>query len=152
MAIKTIKVQGCTTQKEFIAGGTVTPGMLLKRTSVANTAIAHGTAGGTCQKMFAIEDELQGKEITENYSSTNRMQVVFPQRGDVVLALLADGENVAVGDFLVSNGAGRLAKLVAASSGVAEYADAVVGVAMEAVDMSGSAGADPSGRIQVEIL
>ena len=97
--------------------------------------------------MFALEDELQGKGINDNYSSGDLVSVWIPGRGDQVFAILADGENVAVGDLLESNGAGYLRKHTAGSAGVVEFPLAVVGYATEAVDLSGSSGEESSGSL-----
>ena len=152
MAKYTIKVKKYSDHiEEIIAAGTITPGHLIVEGS-GGTVTVHGTAAGSVIPCFALEDELQGKAITDNYASGDKVQCWYPYRGDQVYCILADGEDVAIGDLLVSAGDGTVAKLVAASAAVAEFALNVVGMATEAVDMSGSAGADPDGRIIVRIV
>jgi len=56
----------------------------------------------------------------------------------VAYMILYDGENVVIGDYLESNGDGTLIKL---GSGVALF------VALEALDLSGSSGAETSGEL-----
>lgn len=132
----------------------ITPGMLVERTS-ADKFKPHATAGGLAKPLFAIEDDLQGNSITDDYAVGDLVQAVLCQRGDIVNALLADGETVVIGDALESAGTGKLRKHVAqvdSSAGSANIVlNKVVGFAREAVDMSGSSGADPSGRILVEV-
>lgn len=132
--------------EEYVAAGAITPGMLIELGS-AGTVVAHNSAGAIAFPMFALEDELQGNDIDDAYASGDRVQCWIPQRGDQVYALLANGEDVSIGDFLVSDGAGRLKAL---SSETAD--ETVVAVALEAVDMSDSSAADPTGRIIVRTV
>ena len=131
--------------KEVTAAGTIKPGMLLERTS-AGKVQAHSTAGGIAERVFAIEDALQGNDISDDYSADDLVRCSFFLPGEEANALLADGENASIGDLLESHGDGYLQ--VAVDSGGAEP----VGVALEAVDMSGSSAADPDGRIRIEII
>jgi hypothetical protein len=147
MAKNTIKIKNYSDVFEEInAGGAITPGMLIEEGS-AGTVIAHNSAGENALPMFAVEDELQGNGINDAYASGDPVSVWIPGRGDQVYAILADGENVAVGDLLESNGDGYLKKHVAGSAGVVEYPLAVVGYALEAVDLSGSSGEESSGAL-----
>lgn len=146
MAKKTIRVKDyLKVVDEKVAAGTITPGMLVELTS-ADKVQAHSTEAGVAEKMFAYEDEHQGNTISDDYSAADYVQLWLPQRGDVVYALLADGEDAGIGDFLVSDGAGKL-RVVDTSA-----EENLIGVALEAVDMSGSSGEDPSGRILVRIV
>jgi hypothetical protein len=129
----------------------ITPGFLVELDS-AGKVQAHSNAGQAAQTAFAVEDDLQGKEIGDNYAANSIVQYNIFRRGDEVLAMLNDGENVAIGDFLESSGNGKVRKYAADSAGAVEYPKSIVGVAMEAVDMSDSSAADPSGRIRIEIM
>lgn len=152
MAKNTIKLKKyLDVVNEFTATAVaITPGMLLELTS-AELVQAHSTEGGPVLPMFALEDELQGKGITDNYAVSAKIQVWTAVRGEEVYALLADGEDVAVGDFLISDGTGKLKAATADSSAVV-VEEFPIAIALEAVDMSDSSGADPSGRIKVVIL
>jgi hypothetical protein len=135
--------------EEFVATETITPGMLLEFDSTGKVK-KHDVAGGNVYPMFALEDELQGKGIDDDYASTDPVQVWIPGCGDIVRGWLADGQNVAIGDWLISNGAGKLTKwTLATSGGVVEYPELIVGRAAEAVNMTVSN--DPSGRIKVRV-
>ena len=155
MAYKTIKVLWATPQlqQELIATAVaITPGFLVERTS-GGTVQAHSNAGQNAQRMFALEDELQGKEIGDNYAVSALIQFGIFRAGDQVYALLADGENASIGSFLESNGDGYLKVHAASSAGAVEYPEAIVGQALAALDMSGSSGADPaSQRLLIEIM
>ena len=143
--------------EEFEANAAITPGMLIEVMST-NKVRAHASAGRECLPMFALEDELQGKGIDENYAAADRVLCWIPNRGDVVYALLKDGENIAIGDFLESAGNGSLQKYVAdvdSSKNVTpEYQNMIIGQAVEAIDLSGSSGTHPASgyRIAVRII
>ena len=128
--------------EEHVAGGTIYPGMLLIM-SADDTVVAHNDdAPANCLPMFALD---------EPYVSGDQVQCWIPYRGDQVYAILEDGADVSVGTFLESNGSGYLQ---AYTSGK------VVGIAMEALDLSGSTGAEDSSeapfgtarRIKVRIV
>ena len=99
--------------EEYDAGAAITPGMLIALGS-AETVAAHASAGGNVTPiMIALEDELQGKDVDDAYASGDKVQCWIAGRGDIAYMILADGENVVIGDALESNGAGYLQKHVA---------------------------------------
>lgn len=152
MAYNTIKVKKYSDNIEELTATAVaiTPGMLVEVTS-AGTVQAHSSPGQNAMPKFALEDELQGNGIDDAYAVSARIQVWTPYRGDLVYAIVADGENIAIGDELESNGDGTLRKHDADSAGAVEYPMAVVGIARSAIDLSGG----PLGydkRVLVEIV
>lgn len=151
MAVKTIVVKGQGVRKERIANAAITPGHLVEVMSTGKLR-KHATAAGTAQKAFAVEDDLQGKVISDDYAAASIVQYNVMQPGDEVYALIKDGETIVIGDYLESGGDGTLQKQSVTSAGEVEYPGSAVAVALEAVDMSGSSAADPSGRCIVEIL
>lgn len=142
MAIKTISVIGEPVQQELLCDAAITPGHLCERT--ATGAKVHATAGGSAAKLFALEDDLQGNEITDAYTAANQGQFGHFRPGDQVYALIADGENIAIGDWLESAGDGTLREVDADASVGDIVPNSVVAYAEEACDMSGSSGADPA--------
>jgi hypothetical protein len=146
-----IKRLGAEVIEEYTATAVaIKPGYLLELAS-ATTVQAHSTAGGNVvPPMFAIEDQMQGKAITADYAVSSKIQCWIPRKGDQVYAYLADGENVSAGDFLESGGDGTLKKHVADASNVPVIGDNIVGVALEAVDLSASANT-AAGRIKIRI-
>ena len=157
MAPKTILLKGDPLQKiDKATAVAITPGYLLQLDSVAGQIEAHATAGGNQARMFAIEDALQGKEIGDDYGVSTLVQYHTCRPGDEVYAMLKDGENVARGDYLESNGDGTLRKLIPYSVGNDSaddtvYTNNIVGQALEAVDASLSAIITDQ-RIRVEIM
>jgi hypothetical protein len=132
------------------AAGTITPGMLVKRTS-ADKVIAHNVAGGPVNALFAIEDENQGRGIDDNYVSGELVKLWKPIPGDQVNAIVDDttGRAIAIGDYVESAGDGRVRKVdpPLSSAGKDEFPASILGVALEAVAPS-AAGT----RILIEIM
>ena len=152
MAYNTIKVKKYSDViEEMVASAAVTPGMLLIIESTGKVK-AHNQADKDAFPIFALEDELQGKGIDDAYAANDPVQCWIPYRGDIVNAILADGENVNIGDPLTSDGYGRLKKHVtdvgaSAAELVPVYPLQIVGYAAEALDLSGSSGAEVSGPL-----
>lgn len=138
--------------EEFTAAAAITPGHLIELIA-AGTVQVHATADGIAIPMFAIENNLEGKGIDDAYIAADKVQVWIPQRGDIVNALLANGETAVIGSKLTSAGDGTLKVYdVAASGAVIEAPVLIVGIARNAVDMSGSSALDPDGRIELMVV
>ena len=156
-----VKRLGAEVIEEYTATAVaIKPGYLLELAS-ATTVQAHSSAEGNVLPMFAIEDQLQGKAITADYAVSSKIQCWIPRRGDIVYAYLADGQNASVGDFLESDGAGALQVHVSeteswenasAAGSITVPPNPIVGQAIEAVDLTGSANLTALGRIKVRIL
>lgn len=140
---KTVELYGNYIQHEALAGGAITPGMLVERTSAASDTVqAHSDAGGGGNAHFAFEYDLTGRGIDDAYAAGD--QVVFRTYapGSGVYALVAAGAvAITKGALLASAGNGTLA--------AAGVGDVVIAQAREAVDNSASA---ESARIRVEIV
>ena len=141
---------------EAVANATITPGMLIEIMSTGKVRAHAGAGQNVAPIMVALEDELQGNGIDDDYSALDPVQCWIPYRGDEVNAILKNGEKVAIGDLLESAGNGEVQKHTADVDSSADittiYPNQIVGVALEAVDMSDSSAADPSGRIRVRIV
>ena len=157
---KTIMLKGDGIFKEANAGGAITPGHLIDRNS-AGAVVVHATAAGNVAvPMFALEQDTVGNDIDTAYASGDRVQMVVPQPGSEVYALLpASAAAVVIGDLLESSGDGTLRKYTAPSQAVNEggsatytiapKVNAIVARALEAVDNSGGGTAV---RIKVEVV
>lgn len=168
MAYNTIKLKKyLDIIEEKVAAAAITPGMLIELTSTDTKVQAHSTAGGNAiPTRIALENELEGEDIDTAYATDDVVQTWIPQRGAVAYMILADGENVSIGDPLESAGNGYLQKHVAdvesfesAEPGsITVYPNQIVAVALEAKDLSGSSGEESSGtlgynkRIKVQIV
>jgi len=153
MAYKTVKIKarGDACIEEYYANAAFKPGHVLYLLSTGRIA-KHATAGGALPVIIiAMENQLCGKTIDDEYAAGEQAQVWLPGAGDEFYGLLLNGESVHIGDKLESGGDGTLREVDADTSAGTIALDSVVGIAMEAVDMSGSSGADPSGRIRVKV-
>lgn len=96
---------------EAKANVALTPGELLKW-SADDELDPHSMAGGNAQPLFAVEnpydDDNTVAAIDSDYALGDTVRYVVAQPGDEIYAFLADGENVAKGDPLESDGAGAL--------------------------------------------
>lgn len=123
----------------------INPGMLIELTS-ADKVQAHATAGGNVLPMFALEDELQGNDLNDAYAVSAKIQAWVPQRGEVVQAVLADGETAVIGSLLESNGDGYLRVHVPVTAdsddAIIVVPNPIVGIALVALDLSDSSGAE----------
>jgi len=147
MSYNTIKVKKyLDIVEEYEAAAEIIPGMLIELTS-AGKVQAHSNASQHAMTMFALENELEGKGIDDAYDSGDKVQGWIATRGDIAYAILADGNNISIGDFLESDGNGYLQKYEVNTSTEVTYPDAIVGQALEAVDTSGSSGEESSGAL-----
>lgn len=136
-------------REENLAVAALFPGHLLELTS-ANKVQKHSQAGKNVIPMFALEDENQGNGVDDAYAANDLVDVWLPQPGDVVLAVLKDGQSIVIGDLLESAGDGTLVKHVADipnGTTTEVYPKQIVGQALEALDLSGSSGTEAAGAL-----
>ncbi len=163
MAFKTIILKGDGVRMEFIASGEIPPGSVLTITSAAaDTVTVHGSAQQNAAPLFAVEDDLQGKEIGDNYATGALVQANIMQPGDIVYAFVTNGQTAAKGGFAVSGGDGGLAPLTAVATnsdgafdegGETIYTNAILGIFLDSVDMAESSEIDPaSARIRLLLI
>ena len=145
MAYRTIHQWGKPRRVEGLAStSTIYPGHLVEMTSAAlDTWKLRATAAGKNEKAVAIEDDLQGNPVATAYTANNRIQVNIYRSGEECIVRVANGENIAKGDKLIANSDGTVKEHTADSSGVV-LEEHVIGIVLEAKDMSGSSGVDPS--------
>jgi len=140
-----ILVRGDPNRFQRDAAASITPGMLVELTS-SDTVQAHSTVDGRHMRMVAVESDFTGDGIEHVYQSGEITQFNVFRPGDEALLNLADGENVSIGDYLVSDGAGRVQQADSNSAG--ELEGSLVGIALEAINLTDSSAADPSFRIK----
>ncbi len=126
--------------EEALASAAITPGDLIEVISTGKVR-RHATAGGVAERLFALEDALQGRAISTDYAADERVAIVVAQPGDVIYAQLSGGETAVIGSQLTSNGDGKLK--------VATGSNHVIAVAVEAVDSSDSNDVDEPIRVRV---
>jgi hypothetical protein len=106
MAYRTIHNSGSFRVEEPSAGGTITPGMLCKYGS-GGTVTAHATEGGRAERLVAMEDSLQGRPVSTNYTSGERVRLAAVCPGTVMNCLIESGDTAVIGDELISSGNGK---------------------------------------------
>lgn len=134
-----------------VAAVIVTPGELVIIDS-AGKVTPHATAAGLGAAVFVLENELAGEGIEVDIAVGDQVPIGYFQKGAFVNAFLKDGETIAIGDLLESDGAGALKALTAfAQSGTTPFAVTAEGhaivIAEEALSPSGA-----RGRIRVRVL
>lgn len=129
---------------EGVAAGAITPGHLVKVNS-SGTYVVHATEAGNAEKLFAVEDALQGRTIDNAYASTERVSMHAAVPGDEIQAWILDGQVIAIGDLLVSKGDGTLRKWADVATTVTP--EVPVAVAVAALSPSGA-----NGRCAVRVL
>jgi hypothetical protein len=137
---------------EAVAGEAILPGSLVELQS-DGYLYKHSTAGGTAEKAFLIEDALQGKGDEDACVAGDWVRYIIARSGDIVYALLADGENVTIGMKLESDGLGYLRREVRSQESWESedsqaahvgYDNHLVGIALEAQDLSALEGSESS--------
>lgn len=122
MSFNTILLKGDTREfQEKIAAGVITPGMLIELTSgdevQANSTAADASPGA----FFAMEDSLQGREITAAYSIGEIVKYISTVPSEEVYPIA--NAAIAVGDKVESAGNGKLQVLTTGKAiGIAKTA------------------------------
>lgn len=150
MAPKTIVLRGKGIRKEapVQAANTVTPGHLCERHTDGSVR-PHGTAGGIAPaKLIAVENEIAGKGIDENYAAAEQCLLEALPAGCEIYAILATSQTIVIGDKLESNGDGTLRKHVPQTAVPPDVAvGQIVATALEAVTTTGA-----TARIRAEMV
>jgi hypothetical protein len=142
---RTIRLKGVGRRIERPAGAAITPGHLIELTT-ANKFVVHSAANAKTAAIFALENELIGLGIDDNYAANDLVQAEHFKPNDWVNALVAASATaIAIGDYLESAGDGTLR--LSGSQYTGELGS--IAQAMEAVD--NSAGITPA-RIKVAIV
>ena len=142
-----ILLRGAPNYHEKLTGAIVSPGKFVQLTST-DTVILQATAAGFGDVLIAVEDALAlGASIDTDYASGALASLHACAMGDEVNAMLKAGQNVAEGDLLIWDGAGKLIKNGQQASGVT--VKKVVAVALAALNLSASGAVDT--RLAVRI-
>lgn len=109
-----IRTYGELVVEEATASATIYPGALV---SVVNGAVTnHAVAGGFTPHKIAMSRAELGELITDTYANGDKVRINTPRAGDVYAIRLKASENVAKGDYLVSNGDGTFKKAPATAA------------------------------------
>jgi len=117
-AARTIHLNGPRGQREekvAASGTSIKPGMLVRKTS-ADEFNVHNVSGGVGPTLLVHEDEFQGDATSGSTGVGNTYSVGAPVFAEYCLpgalkyVLLKASENVAIGDYLISDGTGLFIK------------------------------------------
>lgn len=133
-APRTIRLKGHGTRMEAEANGTIKPGSLLQIQSTGKLVVMP-TAALKPGALFALENELIGLGIDDNYVTGDLVQAEAMHAGMWVNALVAAAAPaIVIGDYLEAAADGTLRKVATSATAIAQ--------AMSAVD--NSAGGTPA--------
>lgn len=138
---KTIALKGDHVLKERKANAAITPGDLVELMSTGNIR-RHATLGGAAQRAFALEQDLIGRGIDDNYAANEQARYGVFAPGAEVYAWLQINESCSIGDFLESDGTGKLAVASTPIEG------SNVAIALEAI----TGGGGVAKRVKVEVV
>lgn len=131
------------------ASDPIYPGTLLEYTTTVGQVYAHLTAANTAAPMFALELTEQGKGMDDAYTlNSDRVRVGIFRSGDRVAARVADTVQVRRGYYVESAGDGTVREVAASAATSQAQRNSVIGIAMETVTGSGTAGS----RIDIMII
>ncbi len=131
MAANTITLKGnahVIRKEGIVITAAITPGMLIERQA---TGIArHATAANNAARAFAVENEVVGDGIDDDYAVADTCLFgIFPP-GSEVFAFCAGA--IAIGEFVESNGAGAVRTITARAATDQDESASIVGVALAA--------------------
>lgn len=123
--------------EEAYASVAIYPGNLGMRDSNGKIQ-PHNVRGGRAEKLFPVEDALQGKLISTQYAIGDLVRYIIVPPGSSVQAILKKLENVVIGDKLISNGDGTLVKAASAVLANAVASSTAVTAAVETTFSNGT--------------
>jgi len=147
---KTILLKGSGIRKEALAAAAtaITPGYLVERDSTGKF-IEHATAAANAAPLFAVENDLIGGSITDDYAVGDQVQAEYMQPGSEVYALVAaSAAAIVIGDDLESAGDGTVRIATADAATDTAQRRSMIAQAIEAVDNSGGGS---EARIRIEV-
>lgn len=134
-----IHLKGEFRREEKTAAAEITPGHLLEIDSDSKVLV-HATEGGWASLTFAEIDALQGEVLTDAYAADALVACNVELPGNHIQAFLQAGEDVAIGEKLISGGDGTL--IAYGSEDSSTTVRQIIAVALEALDLSGSGAVD----------
>lgn len=93
---------------EAVALAALAPGTYLEKGA---TGFAANTSAATVfgnRILFADKDQQRSRSVDDNWTINENMVAIQPRSGEFLNVLVATGQTLAIGDPLVSNGAGLL--------------------------------------------
>jgi hypothetical protein len=123
------------------SGQSIKPGMLVELAS-ATTVTVHASEGGEAERMIAHEDALQGDTKTTEYTAETIATLGLQAPGSESQVLVASGEDIEIGDQLMSAGNGKFKEFSDPDSSATLNHHTPLAVALEEADLSSSGAVD----------
>ena len=138
----TIHQRGPFTRIELAAAAGLSPGHMLEETSsgTLQKATLTGTIGH--ERIWAVEDALNGNTTATAYATGDMVQANVEERGNLIQAMCHAGTNYTVGMRLSSNGDGTLKRMTVSS-------DVQIATVVTANDLSVSGAVDSLVQVRV---
>lgn len=111
-------------EEDAAAVATIIPGHLVDY-DAGGDLVLHATAGIQAARTFALEREEVGRDIDTAYAVGDQVKVGAFRIGQRVYAFTPSGQNLAKGELLQSDGAGRLITLASGQHALARMVEAV---------------------------
>jgi len=149
MSSNAIRLISDSRYEEAKAAEAIKPGHLVKL-DVNGDLINHNVEGGLAERAVALEDALQGKTVDDAYAADDVVRYWLPKKGDEMQLRAKAGEATAlvIGTVLISNGDGTVKAEADAGCAVADR----IGIAVEALDITGGTPGDGDALVAVRIL
>lgn len=96
---------------DLAAGVAITPGMLIDVYAPSAGVVKvrpHATAAGFCQKRVALNLSMLNKGVDDAYAIGDLVELGIGTNGSTFWMLIPSGQNISAGNFLESNGDGKL--------------------------------------------
>lgn len=138
---RTVNLKGEFVQKERQANAAITPGDLIELMSTGKVR-RHAGLGTAAQRAFALENDVIGRGITDDYAQNEVVKYGVFAPGAEVYAWMDINESCNIGDFLESNGTGKLQVASTPVEGTH------VGIALEQI----TGGGGVAKRVKIEIV
>ncbi len=132
----TIVLKGKGIRKERLSDAVITPGELVELMSTGLIS-PHANAGLLAQKSWAVENEVIGGEIDDDYASgDNVIYEVLPYGAEVNALVPASAAAIVIGDKLESNGDGTVRKQTPGSGSASDglYDSGTIAISATAED------------------
>jgi hypothetical protein len=143
-----IELKGHVEYDEGRASAAIIAGQLIALGAVAGEVAPHASIADFHESAVAIESALWGKTIADPFAIGDLVPYVIGKKGAQLFVFVKAGENIAAGEALVSAGDGTLVSITNASA-VSAGIKAVVGYAVEAIDLSGGGAVDTRTPVRI---
>lgn len=116
---------GHTIDNEIVAGVVITPGMIIELYTDTDKAKwrPHASAAEMVSVVVALEKSLHNKTIDDTYAINDLVLAAHLRHGSEFYALVPSGQDISSGEFMQSNGDGKLktASATTAAANVARF-------------------------------